>query len=161
MTGNDHVRCANGPIDPEAEHRAVRQKIAGEGAMASFTGIARPHSDDAMAAEITLLRLQHYPGFTEQSIADGIEQARARWPLGHCHIVHRIGDMVPGDPIVFVAATARHRRAAFAAADFLMDWLKTEAAFWKCEITRAGKKWIAPRDQDYRDRERWEEGQNG
>ncbi|MEM1134083.1 MAG: molybdenum cofactor biosynthesis protein MoaE [Pseudomonadota bacterium] len=159
MTGRDHIRCTDAPIDPEAEHRLMRGKLIGDGAMVSFTGIARPVAQDDK--NIVTLRLQHYPGFTEGSIAKGVAQARARWGIGQCHIVHRVGDMAPGDPIVFVATSARHRRAAFEATDFLMDWLKTEAAFWKCEITDNGTTWIEPRAKDIQDSQRWKDKVDG
>ncbi|WOE74953.1 molybdenum cofactor biosynthesis protein MoaE [Alterisphingorhabdus coralli] len=159
MAEPDKIVCTAAPLDPQTEHRLMRDKVAGDGAIVSFTGIARPDTQDDK--QVRSLRLEHYPGFTEASIAKGVAKVRACWSIGQCHIVHRVGDMVPGDPIVFVATSARHRRAAFEATDFLMDWLKTEAAFWKCEITANGTKWIEPRAEDIQDRERWEYKANG
>lgn len=159
MALHDHIMCSEAVLDPEAEHRALRSGGMGDGALVSFTGIARPGSgaDADTSDPVITLRLQHYPGFTEQSIARGVAQARSRWPIQACHIAHRVGDIRPGEVIVFVATTARHRRAAFEATDFLTDWLKTDAAFWKCEITANGAQWIEPRDQDHHDRRRWDE----
>lgn len=159
MMENTTIMCSQAKLDPEAEHRAVRAALSGDGAVVSFTGIARPYADDQHGEPITHLKLQHYPGFTEQSIAQGVAMARGRWALGLCHIIHRIGAIAPQDPIVFVATSARHRRAAFEATDFLVDWLKTDAAFWKCEVTARGAQWIAPRLQDHSDRQRWRESE--
>lgn len=156
----DYICCTADLLDPEAAHRALRMAAKGDGALACFTGVARPES--AASGAVQRMILQHYPGFTEGSIAEGVAQARGRWAdLGHVHIVHRVGDILPGQPIVFVGTSAKHRRTAFLATDFLMDWLKSEAAFWKKEVTAAGAQWIAPRDQDYADKARWRDGDDG
>jgi molybdopterin synthase catalytic subunit len=93
---------------------------------------------------VQTLHLQAYSPMTENGIRDAVDDAQQRWSLSAVQVIHRIGDMAPGDPIVFVATAASHRRAAFEAADFLMDYLKTEAIFWKKEITASESRWIEP-----------------
>jgi molybdopterin synthase catalytic subunit len=157
MLASSVIRCAPDPLDPETEHKALRLAAKGDGALSCFTGIARP---DSMTSDVVqAMMLQHYPGFTEDSIKQGVAQARQRWPdLQHVHIVHRVGEVLPAQPIVFVGTSAKHRRTAFLATDFLMDWLKSEAAFWKKEMTATGAMWIEPRAQDYADKTRWQNG---
>ena len=121
------------------------------GAVASFTGLAR-----AEGGETKILELEAYPGFTEAQIGAIAETARTRFDLQDLMIVHRIGQIAPGEPIVFVATAAAHRRAAFEACDYLMDYLKSRAPFWKKETGPDGSRWIEPRDQDHADIARWE-----
>ncbi len=142
------------PFDPDEEMRVFRRRYGNAGAIASFLGQVR---GEAEGGAVTSLRLDHYPGFAERMIEDFAGRAKARWPLIGLRIVHRVGALHPGDPIVLVAAAAAHRRAAFEAVDFLMDYLKTEAPFWKQETTSAGARWIEPRAGDYADRGRWRE----
>lgn len=123
------------------------------GAVVSFSGIVRPRN--AAGVKVTQLHLQAYSPVTEREIAKTVEAARARWPLDGVRLVHRIGDMTPGETIVFVASASAHRRAAFEATDFLMDYLKSQAFFWKKETTEQGAEWIEPRAQDYADARRW------
>jgi molybdopterin synthase catalytic subunit len=122
------------------------------GGVVSFTGIAR---DATGGAAVTILELDAYPGFTEPAIEAMETEARQRFAVQDLLIVHRHGPIQPGQAIVFVAAAAEHRRAAFEAADFLMDRLKTQAPFWKKESGPAGHRWIEPRPSDYDDVERW------
>jgi molybdopterin synthase catalytic subunit len=122
------------------------------GAIVSFTGLARAASD---GQTVQTLELDAYPGFTEAAIEAMTDQARERFAVKDLLIVHRHGPIVPGEAIVFVAAAAEHRRAAFDAADFLMDKLKTEAPFWKKEIGPDVERWIEPRAPDYQDAARW------
>ena len=124
----------------------------GAGAIVSFTGLVRERS---LAGDVKELYLQAYSPMTENGIRSAHEVAIGRWNLQSAQIIHRIGNMHPGEPIVFVAAASTHRRAAFEAADYLMDYLKTEAIFWKKETTEHGAKWIEPRCQDYTDASRW------
>ncbi|OXE35049.1 MAG: molybdenum cofactor biosynthesis protein MoaE [Phenylobacterium zucineum] len=121
------------------------------GAVASFVGLARAEGGTAMALE-----LEAYPGFTEARISQHVAAAKTRFALQDVLIVHRIGPIAPGEPIVFVATAAPHRRAAFEACDFLMDYLKSRAPFWKKETGPDGARWIAPRPQDLTDLARWE-----
>jgi molybdopterin synthase catalytic subunit len=121
------------------------------GAVATFTGLAR-----AEVGETAILELEAYPGFTESEIGKIAAQAHERFSLQDLLIVHRVGQIAPGEPIVFVAAASSHRRAAFEACDFLMDYLKSRAPFWKKEHGPAGARWIEPREQDHADIARWE-----
>ena len=121
------------------------------GAVASFVGLARAEHGQAR-----ILELEAYPGFTDAVIAQFAEDAKARFALHDYRIVHRIGRIAPGEAIVFVATAAGHRRAAFEACDFLMDYLKSRAPFWKKEHGPAGARWIEPREQDHADIARWE-----
>ncbi|MEM7767175.1 MAG: molybdenum cofactor biosynthesis protein MoaE [Pseudomonadota bacterium] len=142
------------PFAPAAALEAFTASVelAGPGAIVSFSGHVRPH---AHGAPVTTLRLQAHPRLTEQGIAEAGADAAARWPLQGWTITHRIGDMAPGDTIVFVATASAHRRAAFEAADYLMDYLKTSAIFWKQEVRNGTSEWIEPRPEDYTDRDRW------
>jgi molybdopterin synthase catalytic subunit len=122
------------------------------GAVVSFTGLARA----ATAGEaVSTLELDAYPGFTEQAIEEMAAEAARRFEVQDLLVVHRHGKIAPGEAIVFVATAAEHRRAAFLAADFLMDLLKTEAPFWKKETGPGGARWIEPRAPDYEDAARW------
>lgn len=120
------------------------------GAVASFTGLAR-----AEGGETRILELEAYPGFTEAQIGAIAETARTRFDLQDLMIVHRVGQIAPGEPIVFVATAAAHRRAAFEACDYLMDYLKSRAPFWKKEHGPDGARWVEPKAQDHEDIARW------
>ena len=122
------------------------------GAVVSFTGLARAATN---GEPVSNLELDAYPGFTEAAIEAMAAEARERFAVKDLIIVHRYGPIAPGDAIVFVAAAAEHRRAAFQAADFLMDKLKTQAPFWKKETGPKGARWIEPRAPDYEDAARW------
>jgi molybdopterin synthase catalytic subunit len=121
------------------------------GAVASFVGLARAEHGQAR-----VLELEAYAGFTDAAIADFAEQAKTRFDLHDYRIVHRVGRVAPGEAIVFVATAAAHRRAAFEACDFLMDWLKSRAPFWKKEHGPDGDRWIEPTARDRTDAERWD-----
>lgn len=143
------------PFDPVEALRAFEAMSENMGAITSFLGKVR--KEDA-GDPVEALTLEHYPGLTEKTIRSAADEAMRRWRLGGLLVIHRVGRMVPGEPIVLVAAAAPHRRAAFEAADFLMDYLKTRALFWKKE-TRAGiESWIEPREEDYQDAARWDDG---
>ncbi|MGC9954078.1 MAG: molybdenum cofactor biosynthesis protein MoaE [Rhizomicrobium sp.] len=119
------------------------------GAVASFIGHVR--AEDGL----TSLVLEHYPGMTEREIARHVQDARRRWPLLGVTIIHRIGELKPGDPIVLVAVAAQHRAEAFAACEFLMDHVKTKATFWKQERRGAGTAWVEAKASDDKAAERW------
>ena len=125
---------------------------AQSGGIASFVGQVRTESG---AAAVLELELSHYPPLTLPGMQVLGRQTAERWPLDGLLMLHRVGALGPGEPIVFVAAAARHRRDAFLAADFAMDHLKSEAWFWKRERTAAGWRWIEPRAQDHADKARW------
>lgn len=140
------------PFSPEEAAARFRERAEGAGAIVHFIGLVR---DSAGDEAVRGLFLQHAPELTLRTIeALGLEAAR-RWDLGHVDIIHRIGEVGPREPIVFVATAAAHRRAAFEAADFLMDHLKSEAPFWKKERRAGGDVWIEPRAADYVDKARW------
>jgi len=144
------IRLAEAPFDPGALLSEFTRGRSETGAVATFTGIAR-----AEAGATTVLELEAYPGFTEAAIGKIADQARERFALHDLAILHRVGKIGPGEPIVFVATAAAHRRAAFEACDFLMDYLKSKAPFWKKEHGPDGERWIEPTEQDHADRERW------
>lgn len=145
------IRLSFDPIDPGALLTGFAQGRTEVGAIATFTGLAR-----AEAGSTSVLELEAYPGFTEAEIGKIAERARAQFALDGLLILHRVGKIPPGEPIVFVATAARHRRAAFEACDFLMDYLKSKAPFWKKEHGPEGSRWIEPRPQDHTDLARWD-----
>lgn len=123
------------------------------GAVVSFTGYVRDFNEKP---EVTALTLEHYPGMTEQALEQIAEEAEKRWELQGTRIIHRIGRMEPGDPIVLVVTASAHRQAAFDACNFIMDFLKTRAPFWKKEHTNSGDYWVSSRTSDAQAAERWE-----
>jgi molybdopterin synthase catalytic subunit len=145
------VRVQSEAFDPGALLSGFCRGREETGAVVSFTGIAR-----GGAGAGTRLELEAYPGFTDAEIERMAEAARARFSLHDLLIVHRIGEIAPGEAIVFVATAAAHRRAAFEAADHLMDYLKSRAPFWKKEHGPDGSRWIEPTDQDRSDAARWD-----
>ena len=145
------VRLTFEPFDPGALLSEFCRGRSEVGAVATFTGLARGE-----AGKTTALELEAYPGFTEAEIDKVAGRARARFELSDVLILHRVGQIAPGEPIVFVATAASHRRAAFEACDFLMDYLKSKAPFWKKEHGPDGERWVEPTAQDHADRGRWE-----
>lgn len=122
------------------------------GALASFVGTVRERNNGDAVSELTL---EHYPGMTEQSIERIIQQAEGRWPIYSALVIHRIGTLAPADQIVFVGVSSAHREAALEACAFIMDFLKTEAPFWKREQTPDGARWVDARDSDEQAKRRW------
>jgi molybdopterin synthase catalytic subunit len=147
----DDVRLLTAPFDPAAELAAFTAKHGGAGGVVSFLGQVR------VGEGVEALELQHYEPLTLPGMRDLARTAMARWSLAGLLILHRCGQMVPGEPIVLVAAAARHRRDAFAAADFAMDHLKSESWFWKRELRGGVWHWIEPRAEDYADQARWQD----
>ena len=135
--------------------RNVRAKLLGaeSGGVASFTGIVRDHNAEG---RISAMRLEHYPGMTQGMLERIESEARTRWPLDDSLIIHRYGRLQPGDPIVMVITASTHRRAAFDACEFLVDWLKTSAPFWKQEEGSEGVRWVQQREGDREAARRWE-----
>jgi molybdopterin synthase catalytic subunit len=148
------ARLEEQALQPEQELAALLEQATGDGAVVSFTGIARPGSEGGEA--VHGLVLEHHPTLTLQSLEDIAVEAAARFDISHVRVVHHCGDIAAGEPIVFAGAAALHRRAAFEAVDYLMDRLKTEAVFWKREIGEDGSEWIEPTEADYAARERWD-----
>jgi molybdopterin synthase catalytic subunit len=145
------VTLTDQPFEPGALLTAFAAGRSETGAVATFTGLAR-----ADGGATNILELEAYPGFTDREITRIAEAARERFALDDLQIVHRIGRIGPGEPIVFVATAASHRRAAFEACDHLMDYLKSRAPFWKKEHGPEGARWIEPRAEDYADAARWD-----
>lgn len=143
---------SSGPPCAETELRAFLDGRVGDGAVVVFVGLAR---DASAAGPVTGLYLDHYPGLTERTLETIAADAGARFAVSDIRVVHRCGEVAPGEAIVFVAVAAPHRRAALEAVDYLMDRLKTEAAFWKREDGPGGARWIEPTAQDRADRRRW------
>lgn len=144
------VRVQRGDFDLGAELAALRAGRTDIGALVSFTGMVRDGGGD-----LTGMELEHYPGMTEKALAAIEAEARQRWALAESLIIHRFGLLLPGEQIMMVATAATHRAAAFEAAEFLMDWLKTRAPFWKKETRPGGAAWVDARESDESARRRW------
>ncbi|MGQ0509371.1 MAG: molybdopterin synthase catalytic subunit MoaE [Betaproteobacteria bacterium] len=138
-------------FDLGAEVKAIARN-AGIGAVASFIGLVRDINDGAQVGAMTL---EHYPGMTEKALEKILAEARARWEILDCTIIHRFGELKPTDQIVLVVVASGHRGDAFAACEFLMDYLKTKAPFWKKEQTPEGGRWVESRESDDKAAERW------
>jgi molybdopterin synthase catalytic subunit len=147
------ARLEERALDPQTELGELLAEAAGDGAVVSFVGIAR--TEGKSGNRVDRLVLDHHPKLTRLSLEDIAAAAAQRFDVSHVRVVHRCGEIAAGGPIVFAGAASLHRRAAFDAADYLMDRLKTEAVFWKREIGPAGSEWIEPTDADYADRDRW------
>lgn len=145
------IRLSDTPIDPAVLLGDFSAGRSETGAIVSFTGLMRGEQGGAVQLE-----LEAYPGFAEAQIGDFARQVQARFALDGLLIVHRVGVMTPGEPIVFVATAAAHRRAAFEACDQLMDYLKSRAPFWKKSIGPEGARWVEPTTQDLSDAARWD-----
>jgi len=139
-------------FDAGAEMRALSRANPKVGAVASFVGLVRDANDDAQVAAMTL---EHYPGMTEKAIARIVDEAKGRWQVIDCTVIHRVGELRPTDQIVLVVVASGHRGDAFAACEFIMDWLKTQAPFWKKEATPKGARWVEARAADDHAAERW------
>jgi molybdopterin synthase catalytic subunit len=144
------VRVQAEDFDAGAELSAFAAARKDVGAVVSFTGVVR--DSDGM---LDRMEIEHYPGMTEKALAKIAATATTRWQLADALVIHRHGPLRPGERIMMVATAAAHRRAAFEAADFLMDYLKSRAPFWKKEITRAGETWVAAKDDDEAALGRW------
>lgn len=142
-------------FDLGAEIAALSAGDAGAGAVASFVGLMRDRNDGSDAGDIAAMTLEHYPGMTERALAEIVAEARRRWELRAVRVIHRVGRLLPGDRIVLVAVSSAHRGDAFAACEFIMDYLKTRAPLWKKEETDAGSCWVDARESDEDARRRW------
>ncbi|ODR96866.1 molybdenum cofactor biosynthesis protein MoaE [Methyloceanibacter stevinii] len=155
------IRVQEGDFNIGEEIEALRKGSSGKvrtdiGAIVTFTGTVRDALREG-AGEISAMTLEHYPGMTEKELARIEEEARSRWPLQASLIVHRVGTLLPGDNIVLVVTASAHREAAFEAARFLMDYLKTSAPFWKRETGPQGEHWVEAKDTDDQAAARWRE----
>ena len=146
------VRVQTGDFDIGAEIAAMRRGNPKVGAVASFIGVVRDLNEGDRVAEMTL---EHYPGMTEKALEKIVAEARSRWEIYDALVVHRVGTLKPGDQIVLVVVTGAHRGEAFEACEFLMDYLKTRAPFWKKEATPEGSRWVDARESDDAAADRW------
>jgi molybdopterin synthase catalytic subunit len=144
------IRVQAAPFDLGAEANAFAARQSGMGAVVTFSGIVRDLGGDLQAMEI-----EHYPGMTESALAGIAEEAAVRWGIGDALILHRYGRLAPDEMIMMVATSARHRGDAFQAAEFLMDYLKSRAPFWKKEVTDSAASWVEARDADEDALARW------
>lgn len=146
------IRIQTEAFDLGREVDALRAGRLDIGAVASFVGYARDIND---GSGVTAMTLEHYPGMTEKALATLVDEANTRWSLIDTTVIHRVGRLLPGDPIVLVAVASRHRSDAFAACEYLMDFLKTRAPFWKKEETPDGERWVDARESDEAAAARW------
>lgn len=149
------IRVQAEDFDVSDELRAVRAGNPKIGAIASFVGLVRDNND---GSGVSTLTLEHYSGMTEKALAAIVGQAQARWEIIGCTVIHRVGELQPTDQIVLVIVASGHRGDAFAACEFIMDYLKTEAPFWKKESTPSGERWVEARDSDETAAQRWHQG---
>ena len=153
MGGEMIVSIQREDFDVTAEMARLTAAGPDIGAVVSFTGLVRQMTGDG---PITAMELEHYPGMTERALEEIAAEAQARWPLQGVRVIHRHGRLEPGDRIVLVLTASRHRQAAFEAAEFLMDYLKTRAPFWKKEDHAGGARWVDARDTDDSAAVRWD-----
>ena len=149
-------------FDVAREYRALRERARDTGAIVTFTGLVREFYDagaEGPENHIRELTLEHYPGMTEKCLQDILDEANSRWSLLATRIIHRVGPMRPGEEIVFVGTASSHRQDAFEAAQFLMDYLKSRAPFWKKQDTGQGSHWVEARDSDADALLRWQRDQ--
>lgn len=140
-------------FDVGAETAALSGGDTDAGAVVTFVGLVRR---DHAGGEVSSMMLEHYPGMTEQALADIVAAARARWQVHRVRVIHRVGALLPGARIVFVGVASRHRGDAFAACEYIMDYLKTQAPFWKKETTPEGGRWVDARESDDLAVARWQ-----
>ena len=144
------IRVQSEPFDTGAELNAFTAAQEGAGAVVSFSGVVRD-----VDAGLRVMEIEHYPGMTERALEAIRADAMERWSLAGAMVIHRFGALGPGDVIMMVATASRHRKDAFEAAEFLMDYLKSRAPFWKKEQTASGDGWVAARDEDEDALDRW------
>ena len=146
------IRVQAEPFNTGREIAGLYENTPGVGAVASFLGVVRNENDERSVGSMLL---EHYPGMTERAIERIVRDAYARWPFAAATVIHRTGELSPGDPIVLVAVASFHRGEAFQACEFIMDFLKTKAPFWKKESTPAGERWVGTRGSDFEALGRW------
>jgi molybdopterin synthase catalytic subunit len=152
MSNNITIRIQEADFEIAREIAALTRGRTDTGAVVTFSGICRGSEDGNSIAALTL---EHYPGMAEAEIARHVETAMTRWPLTGASVIHRVGRIAPGENIVLVLTASEHRQAAFAAAEFLMDYLKANAPFWKREESAAGETWVEARHHDDEAAARW------
>ena len=147
------VSVQEADFDVGAEIEALTAGDARAGAVASFVGLVRDVNEGSGISEMTL---EHYPGMTEKALQEIVSEAKSRWDIYAVRVIHRVGRLLPTDRIVFVAVSSAHRGEAFAACEFIMDYLKTSAPFWKREVTPEGARWVDAREGDDAAASRWQ-----
>lgn len=147
-----HIKVQVEPFDPDAESRLVREGNPGVGAVVTFLGLMRDINE---GDGVTAMTLEHYPGMTERALAAIADEAMQRWDLEGINVLHRVGELRPEEPIVLVAVSSRHRGEAFRGCEFIIDYLKNRAPFWKKEQTAAGERWVESRHSDKQAEARW------
>ena len=148
------IKIQESDFDVSAEIAALRKGDPRVGAVVTFLGTVRDMNDGSQVKGMTL---EHYPGMTEKALQEILDQAKARWDIYQALVIHRVGPLLPEDQIVFVAVTSAHRGDAFAACEFIMDYLKTAAPFWKKEDTPEGSRWVDARVTDEAAMARWKQ----
>lgn len=139
-------------FDHHVEYQRLRKNADGDGAIVTFTGLVRDFNTDTSVSSI---QIEHYPGMTEKRLMDICIKARDRWQLGFIRIIHRIGIIEAGEHIVFIGVTSKHRKSAFEACEFIIDYLKTQAPLWKQEGTPQGMKWVDAKHSDQQAAKKW------
>lgn len=147
-----HIAVQTGAFDPAREERLLRQDNPRIGAVVTFLGLMRDINDDA---QISTMTLEHYPGMTEKALDAIVEEAGERWNLEGIRVIHRVGELLPEESIVLVMVASRHRGEAFRACEFVIDFLKTRAPFWKKEQTSGGERWVEARHSDKDAEAKW------
>jgi molybdopterin synthase catalytic subunit len=146
------ISVQNEDFSVDAQYRALIADNVSDGAVVTFVGMVRDFND---GSDVEGLFLEHYPGMTEKCLEDIVEQAKQRWSLGRVRVIHRVGQLALGDQIVFVGVTGRHRGESFEACEFIMDYLKTQAPFWKKETTTSGERWVEAKQTDQQKADKW------
>ncbi len=152
MSEHTYINVQQADFDVAEQYRLLAEGNKQDGAVVTFVGLVRDINEDQSVKSLTL---EHYPGMTERSLTKIAEEAKQRWPLARVRIIHRVGTLELADQIVFVGVSSKHRKAAFAACEFIMDFLKTKAPFWKLEETQKGKKWIEAKSSDQQQADSW------
>lgn len=153
------INVQQDPFNVSVEYQALKERAGDAGAIVTFTGLVRELYDadtNGAGNVIKSLTLEHYPGMTEKCLQEIVAEANERWSLLATRVIHRVGEMHPGDEIVFVGVASSHRQNAFAAAEFIMDYLKSRAPFWKKQDTGDGSHWVEARETDSQAIERWQ-----
>ena len=147
-----YIRIQSEPLEPHYEVDQLRADNPAIGGVVSFIGLMR---DVNQGDQVSRLFLEHYPGMTEKALEKIVDEAMERWELEAVRVVHRVGEMSPTEPIVVVAVASPHRKEAFLGCEFVIDYLKTRAPFWKKEVTEGGERWVDARDSDTKAEEKW------
>ncbi|MFQ3236329.1 MAG: molybdopterin synthase catalytic subunit [Paraglaciecola sp.] len=150
----DVIVVQTADFEMQTLYQQLRQANTTDGAIVTFTGLVR---DFNQQLQVSGLYLEHYPAMTKKALHEIVNEARHRWELGRVSVLHRVGHLAPGEQIVFVGVTSAHRQNAFAACEFIMDYLKTQAPFWKKEMTNQGHNWVTAKQQDKAAADKWDQ----